>query len=145
MSRSVASAAAVRQSEPVDQIQAAGSTTVDPLLEMLRQAISDSNWTLDALAVETHTDKGYLWRMLNGEKPLGAKFLVALPDEVESIFARLYAESFGLIVVAPTRGEDAVKQLVAGLVGVLAPRLPVRAGAPIKAGARGQSVHQGDR
>lgn len=70
--------------------------------------------------------------MLSGEKSLSAAFIRELPDDIEALVAGYYAESFGLVVVAPSRGQDALKNLVSGLLGVLAPQLPVRASAMVK-------------
>lgn len=95
---------------------------------LLRESIDASGVKHESVAAALRVDGPYLSKMLTGEKPIGAKHLRALPDDVEVIFARLYAESFGLIVVQPSHGDAAVRNLVSGLFGVLgAAALPQRA------------------
>jgi hypothetical protein len=106
------------------------------LRDLLRAAIDESSWRgkSEALALFMGLpDRHYLYKMLSGDKPIGLKHLNALPDDVEAIFARRYAEQFGLIVVAPLTGLEAERAFVAGLMGVLRGRLPEKAGAPLKA------------
>jgi len=99
------------------------TSVVPEIRELLRQAIDATRWKHDALAeVMGLCDRFYLSKMLSGEKAITAAHLKALPDDVEAKFAELYAESFGLIVVAPACGEDAARQFVAGLFGLLAPQ-----------------------
>jgi len=115
------------------------------LRRMLRESIEESGWKFDAVAAAMSAASGreitgpYLSRMLNGEKSINALHLLSLPDDVEAIFARKYAESFGQIVVTPAAThEAAVRSFVSGLFGMLgAPQvLPVKAGAPLKAKLR---------
>lgn len=131
MPKSVVAAAAACQTNPVDQCRA---TTVD-LLALIRRALQETGWSQDAVAVEMAKDKGYVSRVLSGEKPLSASFVLALPEDVQSHVARRYAESFGLIVVEPVRGDEAVRQLVSGLCGVLV-KMPARATRMAKATGR---------
>ena len=111
---------------------------VPEIRELLRAAIDDCKWKHDALA-EFLIDRGvlcdryYLSKMLSGEKAITTKHLKALPDDIEARFAKLYAETFGLIVVAPVAEDEAVQQLVTGLVGVLG-LLPRKAQKMAKAG-----------
>ena len=97
------------------------------MLVMLRKAIDDSGWKHEALAAEMSKTSGhringkYLSRMLAGEKPWTHRHIAALPDDIEARFALYHAEALGLIVVPPVAREEAVRQLVAGLMGVLAP------------------------
>jgi hypothetical protein len=94
----------------------------------LRDAIEESGWKKEAIAAAMDLpDAAYLSKLFSGEKPLMARHLVGLPDDVERIFARRYAEAQGLIAIEPACGGDAVRQLVSGLIGVLAPRLPEKA------------------
>jgi hypothetical protein len=98
------------------------------LRHTLREAIEESGEKKEAVAAAMGLpDAAYLSKLFSGEKPLTARHLVSLPEAVERIFARRYAETQGLIVVEPLSGIDAVHSLVSGLVGVLAPHLPVRA------------------
>jgi transcriptional regulator with XRE-family HTH domain len=122
-----------RQSKPFDGLPDALSTEVDTVLALLRVCVQDAGWTLDALEAEMKLDKSLISRVLNGERPLTLRFLLALPDDIESRFEQLRAEQFGHIVVAPVSGADAIRNLVSGLIGVLAPQLPARATAMAKA------------
>lgn len=104
-------------------------------LALLREAIGQSGWKHDALAVQMKLpNAAYLSRMLSGEKPWTLRHIESLPDDIEAIYYRLRGESLGLVVVAPLSGRHAVEALVAGLIGVLgAPRLPERADGMAKA------------
>jgi hypothetical protein len=103
----------------IDPPRGGRSTAVDHGLDLLRKAVGDCGYTLDAL--EAHMGKGraYIHKVLSGEKPLSFEFITALPDDVEARFEQLRAESFGLIVVAPVQGSEAIKHFVGGLVGLL--------------------------
>jgi hypothetical protein len=103
------------------------STDVDQALALLRQAVSECGYTFDALQAATGKDKAYLHRVLNGEDRCTLDFITALPDDIEARFENLRATQFGLIVVEPVDLETARRHLVSGLVGVLAPRLPLKA------------------
>lgn len=103
------------------------STTVDTTLALLRRCVADTSWTLDALEAHMGLDKSQISRVLNGERALTLAFLLGLPDDLEALFSQRYAEGFGLIVVPPVQGDEAVRQLVGGLVGVLSARFPARA------------------
>lgn len=105
------------------------------LLVLLREAMLELKWNDEALSSEMgYTDASYVGKVLKGEKPLSAAFLVALPDDLEAKFTGKWAKRHGAVVVEPLSGERAVEALVAGLVGVLAPQLPAKAGAPLKVG-----------
>jgi hypothetical protein len=90
----------------------------------LREAIDECRWKDAAVAVAIglvgESGANYFSKMLRGEKPISAKHLRALPNDIEAAFARRYAEHFGLIVVRPLPPEEALKGLVAGLVSYLA-------------------------
>lgn len=92
------------------------------LRRLVREAIEESGWKHEAVAAHLGTDGPHLSNMLSGLKPLTLKRITELPDDINAIFARKYAESFGQIVVQPVYGEQAVKNLVSGLFGVLAPK-----------------------
>jgi hypothetical protein len=115
---SLRSSAVVDQANPDDRCAPARSTDVD-LVTLIRQAIHDAGWNQEALASHMGHDKAYISRVLSGEKPLNARFVSALPDDVEKLVVRRYAEHFGFVVVAPLEGEAAVAALVGGLVGLL--------------------------
>lgn len=105
-----------------DRANGARSVPVDLLL-LLRQSVAECGYTLDSLsAAMDDIDKGYLHRLLNGEKPLTLERLPAFPDDVEALFAEKYAEARGRIVVTPVTQEQAVRHLVSGLMGVLVPK-----------------------
>lgn len=108
----------------VVQSVSARTTAVDQVnrgLELLRKAVSDRDYTLDALQAFMGKDRVYIHKVLQGDKPLSFAFITALPEDVQARFEQLRAESFGLIVVAPVLdGQEAIRQLVGGLMGLLA-------------------------
>lgn len=107
---------------------------VDVLLAFIRQSMNELGWNDEALsAAMGYTDASYVGKVLKAEKPLSAAFLVALPDDIEARFAEKWAEHRGAVVVPPLHGRAAVEALVAGLVGVLVPQLPVKADAMLHA------------
>lgn len=108
----------------------------------LREAIDESGWKHEAVAKAMREKSGlaitgpYLSKLLavSGErKTVTAAHICALPDVIEAIYARKYAEHFGLLVVAPVDEVTARRHLVSGLLFGLGPRLPARAGRPLKA------------
>jgi len=116
-----------RQSKAFAESEADLATHVASTLALLRRCVADTSWTLEALQTEMGLDKSQISRVLNGERPLTLPFLLLLPDDLEALFEQRRAEGFGLIVVPPVHGEQAVRNLVSGLVGVLTAKLPVRA------------------
>jgi hypothetical protein len=102
---------------------------------LVRLAIDTSGWKHEAVAAAMSAASGlaidsvYLSKILSGEKRISVVHVRALPAEIEVIFARLYAQHFGLIVLAPACGQQqALEQLVNGLVGLFAlQHLPARA------------------
>lgn len=131
MANSMRAAAVARQSPPDDVVQPGTSTTVDHDLSVLRQVIADLDWTCEAIAAAMGRGESYkthVSRVVNGERPMSHEFIKALPDEIEIEWHARLAEQGGRIVVAPaTDHHDAMKQTVAGLLGLLAPQLPVKA------------------
>lgn len=131
-----------RQDKSLVPTRDAEDIKVDLVRKLLRVSIDLTEWkdaaVAEAIGLKGESGAAYFSKMLSGEKPISAKHLRALPDDIEQIFARLYAESFGLIVVAPVFGNDAVKQLVAGIFGVLATRLPERSTGQLKASMGGE-------
>lgn len=124
------------QGSSVDRDAVTRSTDVDRWLALMNQAIDDSAWARkqDALATFMGIDKAYLSRLRSGDKPWRVEHVVSLPDDIESRFETLRAESFGAIVVQPLTGLDAQKAFVAGLVGLMsAPQLPEKANTFLKA------------
>jgi hypothetical protein len=103
----------------VDRRSQPRSIAVDHDLGLLRRAVSDCGYTLDALEAAMGKGRAYISKVLNGEKPMSHEFEIALPNDVEACYRRLQAEHHGLIVVEPAEGDEAVKRLVSGLFGVL--------------------------
>lgn len=106
------------------------------VLARLRACISDRGYSLEALAVamgKGESYAAYISKVLTAEKPLSYEFIIALPDDVEAEFHSRSAKDFGRMVVTPATGEDAVRQFVAGLFGLLQPQFPEKASAPLKA------------
>jgi hypothetical protein len=103
----------------VDHRSVARSMAVDQATELWRKAVADCDYTLDALEAVMGKGRAYIHKVLQGEKPMSLDFTTALPADVKGRHAQLSAEACGFIVVVPVRGDDAVKQLVGGLVGVL--------------------------
>lgn len=135
MNAKVSNSAALRQDEPCALADAAEGKTVSLIekLHLIRRAIDDSGWKHTAIAAVLGVTPQYLSRQLDGEKPWTLRHQDALPDEVEAIYARLYAEHLGLIAVAvPTSAEQARRDLVSGLFGLLH-RLPEKAATFAKA------------
>lgn len=133
MPRTLQTSTVSSQSTSVDAREPELSTAVDRALALLRNAVHDCGWTLDALAAHMRRDKSLISRVLNGERPLTQEFICALPDDVEGLYESRRAEQFGAVVVQPLSGQDALKALVAGLIGVMsAPQLPARAAAMVK-------------
>jgi hypothetical protein len=94
----------------------------------------DTGWTVDALANHWDVDRAFAWRLVNGEKPWSVERVVGLPDDLEGRLEHLRAEGFGLIVVAPVSREQALKNLISGLIGVMsAPELPTKTHGQAKA------------
>lgn len=120
---------------PIDRADAPRSSLVD-LADMrawITRAVIESGWNQEALAAHLQKDKAYVSRVLSGEKPLSAAFIRALPDDIERIVARYYAESLGLVVVAPLSGPAAIEGFVGGLIGLLtASPLPAKASGQLK-------------
>jgi len=97
------------------------------LRECFGRALDDAKplgWCHEAIAAEMRlkgcaVDPPYLSKLKSGEKPITGRILDALPDEVEAIFSRHYAESFGQIVITPVPEQDAQRHLAIGLVSLL--------------------------
>jgi transcriptional regulator with XRE-family HTH domain len=139
MGDSIARSSANGHANAIDHGSDDRSTTVD-LAEMrtwISRALDVTGWNQEALAAHMGKDKAHISRVLSGEKPMSLAFLGALPDDVEAVVVGYYAESFGLVVVSPSHGDDAVRQLVSGLIGMLRPQLPRRASSMVKASVNG--------
>ncbi len=143
MADSMRSTATVRQPDSLDRVGATRTTAVaqasvtgdvELMLVFIRQAMNETGWSPEALSSHMgYQDASYVGKVLKGEKPLSARFIVALPEAVEALFSRRYAENCGHVVVAPVHGDDAIRNLVSGLIGVLSHALPARASQMAKA------------
>jgi len=110
----------------VQQAEASDNSIVR-LRECFTKALDDAKtlgWCQEAIAAEMRlkgcgVDPPYLSKLKTGEKPITGKVLDALPDEVEAIFSKYYAESFGQIVITPVPEADAQRHLTIGLVSLL--------------------------
>jgi hypothetical protein len=128
MAATIPTTARANRATTSDHDLVARSLAVDQALSLLRRAVAECGWTLDALQAEMRKNKAYIHRVLHGDKPLTLTFLIALPDEVEARYAHLRAEHFGLIVVSASASrEQAERDLVSGLFGLLRAQLPARA------------------
>lgn len=86
---------------------------------LLRLAIDRSRVKHAAVAAAIAVQPPYLVLMLKGERPVSERHIEALPREVARELARVWAESFGFLVVAPLSASDAQDALVVGLVSLL--------------------------
>ena len=138
MANSIRPAAAACQVNTGSRDDEPQGNSLSLIRDLLRAAIEESGWKHEALAAAMELpNAAYLSRMLSGEKPIGSTHLLALPDDIETIFARLYAESFGLLVVPQVSDhEDAARKLAAGLIGLLAPQRARMARASLPSSAR---------
>lgn len=97
------------------------------LLLLVKRAYLEEGYSQSSLAAAMGKNEGYVSKVLNAEKPLGASFLEALPVDVDTKFAELHAKARGLFVVSPVGGEEAMQQFIAGFVGMFArPAVSVR-------------------
>ena len=107
----------------VDRGSTTRSTSVDQALALLRKAVADCGYTLDALEAATGKGRAYIHKVLQGEKSVSLEFIIALPDDVEARFEHLRAEQLGLIVAAPaTDTHDATQKLLSGAFYLLGRR-----------------------
>jgi hypothetical protein len=108
-------------------------------LTLVRKAIDDSGEKHMAVAAALGVDPPYLARMLSGEKSFPLQKLDRLPDSVRRIYARLEAEREGWQVVEESDRRSLIRRVIAELLIELTnedPRLPTRAGRPLKAALR---------
>jgi len=109
--------------------RSAAADQLDQSMADLRQAMTDTGWTVDAVAAELSRvldrtiDRGYCWRLVNNEKPWRQEYTTALPDDLEGRWYAIGAERLGHIVVKPLVGIDAERALIAGFFGVLGRRI----------------------
>jgi len=130
MNSTVSGQAPISASSSADQPPAA------LFLELLRSSAVELGWTEEALAVHVKGDakyRGYVHRVLSGEKPLSLTFFVALPEELQALVHARRAAQLGHQVVPPVDDHEAARRMVlTGLCALIGPRLPAKAGAPLK-------------
>lgn len=97
----------------------AATAVVERALVLLRRCVADCDYSYEALGAALGKSRGQVHRVLHGERPLTLLFLASLPADVKAMFAQRSAEALGLIVVKPLEGNEAVRGLVGGLVGLL--------------------------
>lgn len=107
------------QSTDVDLQSGARTIAIDQATALYQRAVADCGYTLDALEASMGKGRAYIHKVLQGEKPMSLAFSTALPADVKGRYAQLSAEACGFIVVVPVSGDEAMRQLVGGLVGVL--------------------------
>lgn len=111
----------------------AGSESADLELDAIRAAVSELQWTCEAISAHMKSEHrrersgNYIEKVLRGDKPMSLSFFAELPGDVRALYHEQRVEAAGRIVVAPVDFEQARRQLVSGLLGVLSDRgLPVR-------------------
>jgi hypothetical protein len=124
-----------RQSTLGDRQRSELAQAVDAHFDLLRECVRECGYTNAALAAAMGIDDPSLvWRMLNNERPWKVEHWIAIPDDVDVLYATKYLERAGFIVVAPVHGAQAARNFVSGLFGLLAAQpLPSRAGHALKA------------
>lgn len=138
MNTSMRAAATLRQSSADDVPVLRTSTTVDHDLAVLRQVISDLNWTFEAIAAAMGRGESYkthVSRVVSGERPMSLEFIKALPDDIEVEWHARLAAAGGRVVVTPASDDSAVQHFVGGLLTLLRqgqPPLPAKASAMAK-------------
>lgn len=99
---------------------------VDQIRVWLRESIEEACEKYEVVALAIGVKEPYLSQMLSldprNQKPIQWRHITALPDAVECIFARKYAESFGQIVVSPVSEAEGRRQFITGLVSLLNPK-----------------------
>ena len=63
--------------------------------------------------------RAYIHKVLHGDKPMSLAFITMLPDDVKVRLIELWGPEFGLVIVRPVTGPEAIRQFVGGLVGLL--------------------------
>jgi len=131
-----ASASADQSPAARDRSDVASCAAAALFLELLRASATELGWTEEALAVHVKGDpkyRGYVHRVLSGERPLRLAFFVALPEELQALVHARRAAQLGHLVAPPIDDHEAARGMVlAGLCALIGPRLPAKAGAPLK-------------
>jgi len=91
-------------------------------------------WQMQAIAAALKVDPSYLTKLRSGEKPLSLRHIADLPDDIERIYARHYAEQFDMVCVdRPSANDSGVHHILTGVLCLVQPRLPERADRMAKA------------
>jgi len=64
-------------------------------------------------------NRAYIARVLAGEKTMSLAFLTLLPEDVKARLVEIQGPQYGLVVVRPAIGTEAIRQFVGGLIGLL--------------------------
>jgi hypothetical protein len=133
------SVAVARQANLVHRVDPVQVKAVNQKLVILRRALDESGIKHAAIAAALKVSPQYLSMLLSGEKTWTVKHQDDLPEEIEAIYSRLYAEAYGHVVLTPaTTRDDALKSIASGFLGLLSPRLPQRADRMVKASLPGE-------
>lgn len=127
------------RSDGLDQDAADRSNSLDQRLAEIRQCVADLKWTKESVAAHMgQDDSAYVGKVLNGTRPMSLSFFEALPDDVKALYHDRRSEANGRIVVPPVDFETARRNLVVGLMSIIAAlaserRLPEHAAGQLKA------------
>lgn len=109
---------------------------LDQWLDRVRRSLQDTGWTPDALAAFWEIDRGYVWKLLSGEKPWSVARTLALPPVVLFRLAFLEADHRGLLVFEPVDEATADQYIAIGTLSKLRHVSPAKSGVQAKAQLR---------
>ena len=148
MSQTLRSTVQAGHSTSVAHVEARRTTNVARSLALLRKAVQSAGFTLEALASAMGRDlsyKGYISRVMNGEKPYTLEFEADLPDDVLKHYRQFQAESHGYVVVEEVDEDTARRHLAAGFLSLLSPKrniLPDKAERMVRVEPAAERRHQ---
>jgi hypothetical protein len=90
-------------------------TGVDRALALLRRAVVECGYTLDALETSIGMGRTHIRKVLQGETPMSVEFFFALPREIEARFEQLRLRHARPILLAPASADRAARDLLIGL------------------------------
>jgi hypothetical protein len=91
-------------------------------VEKLRRLASQKDFTNDAMEASAKGCIGsanYIGKVLRRERPMSFEFFCGLPLEVRLAFYAEELEAAGVMVVRPLRGEEAIRQFAAAIIGLV--------------------------
>jgi hypothetical protein len=122
-----------RQSASADQGIFDGSAIADLDRGVWLESLLARGWTVDSLAAYWGLDRGYVWKVMHGEKSLSRDRVLTFPADVTAEYHARKARACGLIVVERVAHEDAVPMILTGLATWLtAQLLPAKSGGQLK-------------